>query len=628
MPSFFSSPGGQKKRKRDAAAEVSRKKFTVQKPVNRARPTRRSPAGEASAAEDDDEEISGSESESDAGSGTSNDGSDFLESESSSDAEGETAAEKRLRLAERYLENVRQEIDPTGFDAEEIDRELIASRLREDVAESKGKVYRQLAHELDFSAASHTFFRCNAQTTTSVAVCPPNTVYTATKDLCLIKWRLQDPPALQYPQTTKKKPKRVAPPRRQPERVAMYRGRPRKKQPAAGEAKGKENSSAAAGDVKFHTGPILSVAASADGRWVATGGEDRRVIVYDAATLRPVRVFAKQHKGGVTGLVFRRGTGTLYSCSRDRTVKVWSLDQGDIPAYVDTLFGHAHDVVDIDALALERCVTVGSMDRTARLWKVVEESQLVFRGGAPPQPLPRQQPLDGKEEDGKKPEPLRPESSIDRVAMVDEELFVTGSNNGSLTLWSIQKKKPLFVLPLAHGVDPRPPLREEALVLDQEGDPRRTSTPPPQPRWITALRTVPYSDVILSGSWDGYIRVWKLNDDKRKIEPVGVLGHKPPLRPDGRSQVDGEEDGLENGYQDGDRRDPETMGLIRGFVNDIAVFERGNRGADGLCVVAAVGKEARLDRTKRIHSGGRNGAIMFEVPRQKQATAVNGNHVS
>ena len=47
--------------------------------------------------------------------------------------EGETAAERRLKLAERYLDNIRDEVDESGFDAEEIDRDLIAERLKEDV---------------------------------------------------------------------------------------------------------------------------------------------------------------------------------------------------------------------------------------------------------------------------------------------------------------------------------------------------------------------------------------------------------------------------------------------------------------------------------------------------------------
>lgn len=49
----------------------------------------------------------------------------------------ETAAEKRVRLARGYLDKVRREVEEQravdDYDAAEIDRELIASRLRQEV---------------------------------------------------------------------------------------------------------------------------------------------------------------------------------------------------------------------------------------------------------------------------------------------------------------------------------------------------------------------------------------------------------------------------------------------------------------------------------------------------------------
>ena len=95
------------------------------------------------------------------------------------------------------------------------------------------------------------------------------------------------------------------------------------------------------------------------------------------------------------GLVFQRGTHELFSCSFDRTVKIWNLDE---MAYVETLsvslnnikkiyrsfmvyrFGHQDGISSIDCLSRERPVTSGMNDRTVRQWKVVEESQLVFHG--------------------------------------------------------------------------------------------------------------------------------------------------------------------------------------------------------------------------------------------------------
>lgn len=107
----------------------------------------------------------------------------------------------------------------------------------------------------------------------------------------------------------------------------------------------------------------------------------------------------------------------MYSCSADRTVKSWNLDE---LAYVETLFGHQDEVVGITALAGERCVTVGARDRTARLWKIVDETQLVFRGEGSKK---RKTAASGQEEQFA-------EGSIDCVAMIDEEHFVTGSDNG------------------------------------------------------------------------------------------------------------------------------------------------------------------------------------------------------
>lgn len=251
-------------------------------------------------------------------------------------------------------------------------------------AEDKGRIYRKLADTLSFSTANHTFFRADTKATTGVAVCYPY-IYTISKDRHLIKWEIPSVDALA------KKPKQVA----------HHRDNSRK------------------GDTSYdggHVDEIITIAASEDGKFVATGGKDNRIVVWDPHTLHPLKVF-KHHRSPVMGLVFRRNTNELYSCSADRTVKLWSLNE---LAYIETLFGHQDEVVGITALAGERCVTVGARDRTARLWKIVDETQLVFRGG-------------GEGSKKKKAGAVKEhyvEGSMDCVAMIDEEHFVTGSDNG------------------------------------------------------------------------------------------------------------------------------------------------------------------------------------------------------
>ncbi|EPE05727.1 small nucleolar ribonucleoprotein complex [Ophiostoma piceae UAMH 11346] len=655
MSSFFTVPGAQKRKrpagpdapkKRSTAPSSLKKSYRSSKPTSgssgkpaRSNDTSRTTKPQSASArsrkeEEDDDSVSGSDSDDeDRGRGRDEeeDDIDLAHAEDDSDLdEAETAAERRLRLAERYLDNVRQEVggaagedgDIYAFDAEDVDRDLIAERLQEDVAESKGRVYRQLANELGFHSASHCLFRWNAKNVNGVAVCAPY-AYTVSSDVCLTKWRIQDLADEQQRvreekrrkweeeklQRKKKNQKRGGkhkkkvvdfaeeiadiPARKRPERVLARRGDPKRRTDKS---------------YRGHVGSILCVAASQDGKFVVTGGADRRMIVWDAETMQVLRVFT-HHRDSVTGLAFRRGTNQLYSCSKDRTLKIWSLDE---LAYVQTLFGHQDEVSDIDALAQEKCISVGTRDRTARMWKVVEETQLVFRGGGTGgsdrknKPASDAAPVDRNS--------LAHEGSMDRVAMIDDELFVTGSDNGALALWSTQKKKPLSVIPRAHGIDAALSGREkyDAALADPTSAASQANPPPaPQPRWITALRTIPYSDVVFSGSWDGCVRVWRLSKDKRKLEPVCALGA-------------GAADSQASTSSSAASSSSPSFS-IHGVVNDIAAFERGERGRDGLSVVVAVGQQHRLGRWGQT-DGARNGAVVFEINKEGVVTnGVNGH---
>lgn len=268
-------------------------------------------------------------------------------------------------------------------------------------------------------------------------------------------------------------------------------------------------------------------------------------------------------------------------------------------AYIETLFGHQDHVVNVAGLSAEKCISVGARDRTARLWKVVEESQLVFRGGG--------STATRTNRDDKSSAVGYAEGSIDCVAMIDEEMFVTGSDNGAINLWNINRKKPVFTINLAHGLDPT--LTPEEAYADEVL--RKDVPGRPVPRWITALTTVPLSDLVLSGSWDGHIRAWKVSEDRRRLERVGIVGHlevekssstSPATVRDGDAGQDGEEEVLG------------ARPVVRGVVNDISVFERGEKGKDGLCIVAGMAKEHRLAKWKP--TTGRNGAVVFEVSRK------------
>lgn len=566
MSSFFTAPASQRKRKR--VPDDARATKHQSKSASKSRNAR-------------DDSISGSDSEDDDGQpARSAHVSHSSEEDDDSEIEGEDPAAKRIRLAERYLANTQKEIlDEAGFDAAEIDKENLrmrmGERLQESTAETKGKVYRWIAQDFDWSHATRTQFRHHQKSVTGVAFCGTY-AYTVAKDTILVKWRLPAPGG--DPNASRK-----------PEKVAVNRSFGKKRD-----------------EQEMHTKPILCVAASEDGKFVATGGADNKLVVWDADTLKPLKVFWQSaHRDSVESLAFRRGTNQLFSASRDRTVKIWSLNE---LTYVDTLFGHQDEVVDVSALAQEKCVTVGARDRTARLWKVVEESQLVFRGGgAPKQSKDKVSVSDSRTE----VEDPAHEGSIDRVACLDDETFITGSDNGSLSLWNINKKKPVHVLPLAHGMDPPLPLEQ----VSAEEVPPETARPKPTPRWITALRAIPFSDIFITGSWDGYVRVWKLSTDKRRIESLGRLGCI-------ESSVDNLLDefglgaySLKSSAREAMKVGTGKHGMIEGIVNDLAIADRGDRAKDGVIVVAAVGKDHRLGNWREFEHG-KNYSVLFEIPRK------------
>ncbi|KAE8148559.1 WD40-repeat-containing domain protein [Aspergillus avenaceus] len=612
MSSFFTLPASQRKRKREDRAGAPSKKRGVDADKD-------SGAKRGGKPRQREESISGSdldEDEESIASGVSDE-----ESGSESD-EGETAADRRLKLAERYLENVREEVDDYGFDAAEIDRDLIAERLKEDVDEFKGRVYRQIASDLSFSTASHSFFRADTQSTTSIAVHAPY-VYTVSKDKTLIKWELATPSHAATTTTgaqngSSKRPPR--PQRKKPKQVRFVRGLQK---------------IAESSEEQGHTKNILSVAVSPSGKFVATGGEDDKLIIWDAATLTPTKTFT-HHRDSVSGLAFARHISTmssgeqLFSGSFDRTIKTWSVSTSG-HAYVETLFGHQDHISSLAAMAFDQCVSVGARDRTARVWKVVDESQLIFRGGSS--------------------KTSYKESNIDCVAPLPPDHFVTGSDSGAISLWSVHKKKPLYTVPLAHGLDPLPPLDELSAEVDPNTAASNARHLRRTPRWITALATVPGTDIVLSGSWDGWIRAWKVSEDKKSIIPLGPIGGDS-TEPDTPSRQLKETLAFDNPDQMAvdvttdqkteDAKD-ESEPLVKGVINDIAVFERRVETAKssqskskskssepepkGLCIVAAVGKEHRFGRWKcyannyfeGATSDGRNGAVVFEVP------FINGN---
>lgn len=400
-------------------------------------------------------------------------------------AQEETPAEAKVRLAKLYLEGLREKDDEVdGIDAADVDRDNIAARLRKDVEETSGRLHIRVAARLRPPAPEHILaVRGHRAPLTCVRASEGGASFvTADKDGHVWQWRLADGAQIaRLPRTA------AAAPTSSTSGAARRRARARRHERAGGAYAGTADRPPDAG-----SGPIWTLALSDDGRFCATGGRDRTIGLWelsDAAPAQWLRALTG-HKDSVRALAFRGGSHELLSASYDRTVKLFDAAQ---QSYIETLFGHQEAIQDLSCLRAERAVTAGGRERTLRLWKIREESQLVFRGGARSKVHAL---LEGGDLVDTPGVPQTHEGSLDCVAMIDDHHFVSGSDSGTLALWSIAKKKPLFAVHRAHGEDVR--------ASDSEGEQRT-------PRYITSIAALPYGDVFASGSWDGHIRLWALD---------------------------------------------------------------------------------------------------------------------
>ncbi|KAI7906516.1 WD40-repeat-containing domain protein [Cokeromyces recurvatus] len=380
------------------------------------------------------------------------------EVESSEEEIEETAAEKRVRLAKAYLGSIEKSLedDITAFDAADLDRDLIAERLKKDDDENEGRLHLRIADTFkldDVENIKMNTMRGHQLPVTAVALSEDGAIlYSASKDGSIVKWDAK---------TFKK--------------LHTF----------LGGRKGVKN-------FDGHTQAILCLAISYDGQYLASGGQDKVINIWSVKENKHIVKFT-QHRDTVSGLAFRKGSNQLYSASHDRTIKLWNIDER---AYIETLFGHQDQITDIDTLGRERCVSTGGRDKTARWWKIPEESQLIYRGS-----------VSTKNSDGSN-RPLYVEGSLDCIAQIDESMFITGGDSGVISLWDINRKKPVFSQSIAHGLN--------IYASESEGDIKT-------PYWITALASLKYSDLFVSGSWDGYVRIWKLASDNKSFSQIGQI---------------------------------------------------------------------------------------------------------
>ncbi|KAE8658900.1 U3 snoRNP-associated protein-like YAO [Hibiscus syriacus] len=465
---------------------------------------------------DDDIESGGSEEEAEILGG-----SDAGGGEQDEDEIEETPGEIRKRVATELLDKMRaiarREKEDKDGDEEMEDEgardSLVAKILQQEQLEESGRIRRVIASRIKKPETADGFkvLVKHRQSVTAVALSDDDLKgFSASKDGTILQWDVESGKTERYQWPS--------------EDILKSHG--------AKDPRGRS---------KKHSKSVLALAVSSDGRYLASGGLDRHVHLWDVRTREHLQAFSG-HQKPVSCLSFRQGTTDLFSGSFDRTIKYWNMEDR---AYIDTICGHESEVLTLDCLRKERVLTVGR-DRCMMLFKVLDQSRLVFRP---------------------------PPTSLECCCFINNDEFLSGSDDGSIQLWNVLRKKPVYVvrnvhalLPVGQNVEQNGSENIPDNGLENDDHKIEGYNCSSTYSWVSSINVCRGTDLVSSGAGNGCVRLWAVENGKKDIRPLYDI----PLV---------------------------------GFVNSLAFAKSGQ------FLVAGVGQEPRLGRWGRLPAA-RNGVAI------------------
>lgn len=121
-----------------------------------------------------------------------------------------------------------------------------------------------------------------------------------------------------------------------------------------------------------HTGELGEVVFSPDGKYLLSGSADKTARLWDVASGETVQIFSG-HTGSVDSVAFSPDGKYIVTAGSDATARIWDVASGRT---LHVLTGHSEYVTRVAFSPDGKYVLTGSVDRTARIWDVATGSEV------------------------------------------------------------------------------------------------------------------------------------------------------------------------------------------------------------------------------------------------------------